>query len=300
MFHARSSFWLSQLSAAVFGALPSPADRNYIFRGGCHVLDTEPEAAFERLADLSPETLQHLLADLPQLAGELVDTMCRRETHLLNAVREGVWILGFGDEIMADCRLSSPHRDFVVASPSYAIVSNLDRAPLRARILRFAGSHETDRGLDLADAENISLRPGQTMVINGFREVVVWEDAGILLGVITSLPRGAYDAVFSLTDGSRLGLLASELRTSSLALALRAFAAVGWRGAEVLSAKAACSALRELRWAAMNYDWRADVPGLKERLTAFASDSDTDLRRLANQCLSLLLKKGAATQEGAA
>lgn len=298
MFHARASSWLAGLTESLLSGIGKPDERSYSRRDGYHVLDFDRHQTFRRFEAEAPAVLDAIVGDLPNLAEELAGTICQRKTHMLSAIREGSWILAHANDMMADLRLSKPHADLIVASPGFALIRNVDRMPLRMKLFRCAESFEMDEMLDLASAQHMILAPGETFALDGFRYVATMEERGVLVAGMTTLPLGAYDCIFSLRDGRRVGMLSSELRTSALVVVLRLFGAAAWQGAECLLPIAEASHLRELRWGAMNYAWRADMPGLQRRLEQFAADPDFEISRIAASCLAAL--DGARSTEVAA
>ena len=279
---------LADLASALFADLGTPAERSYRCRDGYHILDIDREKRFRAFESAAPAVLDAIMAELPALADRLAETIARRQTHLLNSIREGVWIVAHATDLMVDCRLSKPHRDLIVASPGFALFKNMDRVPLRIRLFSCVESFEIDPAIDLGSTECVTLAPGEIFVLDGFRQIATMEDSGVLVAGMVTLPLGAYDSVYSLEDGRRIGLVSSELRSSALAVVLRLFAAAGWQGAEAVMPAAENSAIRELRWSAMNYAWRADLPELEARMARFAADPDPDISRIAAACLASL------------
>ncbi len=283
-----------RFSERVFGRLPPPIDRSYFLKNGFHVLDCDPPNAFDKFCLHGPAAMAGFLACLDSVLGDMIENLARRRSPSLTVVKEGLWVFAYEQEIVFDCRLSRAHRAHLVASPSYALIRNLDSVPVKFKRFRFGPSFEA-ASARLDQVGLGCLMPGEEIVVDGFREALAWAEDGVLLAAITTFPRGAYDAIFALEDGRRVGSLSSELRTASLGLALRMFAAAGWRGADKLSDLARHSPLRELRWAALNFDWQSNSAKLETNISTFRADPDSEIAQLAEFCFAELRREQAET-----
>jgi hypothetical protein len=89
------------------------------------------------------------------------------------------------------------------------------------RLYRLPGSFEHRTAIDPTDYEDVRLAPGEELFINGFETIAAYLTNGVLAASITTVPIGAYEAVFSLIDGRRKGLFSADLRLSLIVVALR-------------------------------------------------------------------------------
>jgi hypothetical protein len=271
--------------------------RDFELRDGYHSVRFDRDPAAERFAAAAPPLMSRLLADLAALADELAEAVVNGDGPYIAAVGELSWLLAKGDYCYAACQLSSRRKRYVLAQPVFTYLRNVDSRTLPMNVLRLPDSFESLRHLDLAQADRLTLRAGESRLVNGFEELIWFEESGIAFASISTLPLGAYEATYDAGNGERVGLFSTEMRLSSVEVVLRTLAAAGWPGALDVAQEAATHAVRELRWAALNYVWRCDPPDLPEWLNRFVADEDAELAALARQCLT---QAGtAAEQRGA-
>ncbi len=259
---------------------------------GYHSIRFDRDLAAKRFSAAVPPLMKRLLVDLETLAEELSRAVVERDGPYIAAIGELSWLLAQSDYCYAACQLSSRRKQYVLAQPVFTYFRNIDSRPLPIRILKLPGSFESLRQVNLDEAECLTLGAGASRFINGFEELMWFEESGIALS--STLPLAAYEATYEAGTGKRIGLFSTEMRLSSVEVVLRTFAAAGWPGALDIAKDAATHAVRELRWAALNYAWRCDPPDLPEWLNRFAQDDDAELAAIARGCLSEVTIEQAA------
>lgn len=279
---------LSSLAEQVFPDLKPPNERKYVLQDGYHTFDFDRHRATAQFKRLAPAALDAVLKLIPATVDEYFGQISARDISSLQSIREGGWVLAYDKDITADLRLAGKSREFLVAAPGFSIVRNLDQVPLRLIIYPIRNSFELDDRIDLEAAQRVSLECGENIIVNGFEQIIAYEEPGALVAVVGTLPLGAYESIYLLPGGQRAGVFSSDVRVSAITVALRVLAAAGWDGAEALANNYSDSAIREIRWNVMNYAWRTGMPSLEPLLTAFESDPDPQIREIATQCLAQL------------
>jgi hypothetical protein len=263
-------------------------------KDGYHSLLANRHAAARLFETEAPRLMDRLLLRLDDLARELALAVIERDGPYIAAVGELSWLVAQSDYCYAACQLSGRRKQYVLAQPALTYFRNLDRRPLPVRVLRLESPFESLRRVNLHQAERVTLSPGDSLLVNGFERLIWFEESGVVLGSVSTLPLGAYEATFDATTGDRTGLFSTEMRFSSIEVVLRALAAGGWGGAMDIASDAARHPVRELRWSALNYAWRTDPGDLTDRLTLFAGDADPQIAQTAQQCLAQLQSEGTA------
>lgn len=281
-------------SRHVLGSSAGADACDFEFRNGYHSLRLDRDLAAKRFSAAAPPLMDRLLVDMEVLAEELARAVVERDGPYIAAVGELSWLLAQSDYCYAACQLTSRRKQYVLAQPVFTYFRNIDSRPLPMRVLRLPGSFESLRQVNLDDAESLTLEAGASRLINGFEELTWFEESGIALSSISTLPLAAYEATYEAGTGKRVWLFSTEMRLSSVEVVLRTFAAAGWPGALDIAQKASTHAVRELRWAALNYAWRCDPPDLPEWLGRFAQDDDAEVAAIARGCLDQVASEQAA------
>lgn len=227
---------------------------------------------------------------LAELTDEIVRDSLGGGTALITTVKELIWVMAFGGHIFANLHLSSRGKDLIPSPPSISLVKNVDTRALQVKRINIGGSFEQIDKLDMSKVVVERIEPGETFYVDGFKDLLWYDESGVLLLSLTTLPLGAYDAVYSQSDGSRIGVFSSDLRHSSTVVALRCFAASGWNGARDLAIRSSSHSLREIRWAALNYFWRTAAESICDDLARFVDDKDPEIRNLAKACLNSVIQ----------
>jgi hypothetical protein len=194
--------------------------------------------------------------------------------------------------------LTSRRKQFALAQPVFTYFRNIDVQKLTVKRLQFDRSFEAIDALSLADADLIDILPGDSILVNGFRELIWFEDSGIALGMISTLPLAAYESPYDIETGERIGLFSTDMRLSSVEVALRTFAAAGWAGATDLAEAFSSHAIREMRWGALNYFWRTGSQDLSLWLERFSGDADPQVAALARACVAQMASAGPVEAGG--
>jgi hypothetical protein len=279
---------LADLSREILGDDAAWGESSFRSAQGYHIGSLDRRLAADRFRDHATAVLDKIVAALPDLSGELAEGMLENDERFFGTLRELSWIIAYSRDIIADVRLTTRFNDVVPASPALFVVQNLDPRPLKLTVYKLDDSFEAATALDIGAAESAILRTGEKRFFDGFREVVSYEEDGILIAVVSTSPLGAYDALFCPHSGARLGLFSTDIGLSSCVVALRIFALAGWSGATDVAGSASSHALKEVRWAALNYFWRTSPADLESRLEAFAADPDPEISQLARHCIATL------------
>lgn len=284
---------LDQLRAAAMPDLKPAQERQYEFDGDYHCFDFDRKRAEQQFEQLAPAALTEIVGLIGPLITRHFTQIAEKDTQSLFAIRESGWVIAYRNDISVDLRLSGRSTDFLVAAPGLSVVRNLDPRPLRLVVYPLQSSYELDEALDLGAARRICLEPGEDVVVNGFREIIAYEEPGLLVAVIATLPLGAYESIYLLPSGKRAGVFSADVRVSAISVALRVLAAAKWAGAADLAARYQDSAIKEIRWDVMNYAWRTDLPMLPDLLRSYASDPSPSIAQIAQACLREITKTAA-------
>jgi hypothetical protein len=279
---------LGSLAGQVLSDLKPRGERDYVFRDDYHVFDFDRHGAIDRFECLAPAALSEVVNLIPATVDEYFGQIAARDIASLESIREGGWVLAYQNDMTADLRLSGKSREFLVAAPGFSIVQNLDAVPLNLLIYPIRTSFELDDRIDLGSAQPVSLRQGDHVVVDGFKQIIAYEKPGVLVAVVATLPLGAYESIYLLPSGQRAGVFSSDVRVSAITVALRVLAAAGWTGAEALAGDYRRSAIKEIRWDVMNYAWRANLPSLGSLLAEYQDDDVPQIRDIARSCLAQL------------
>jgi hypothetical protein len=288
MYAACVEGWLSDLSESVFEELSKRSSSALVHRDGFHMIDVDITEAFTRFISDGPSVHRKIFDLLPSLGNEMANGMCKPNSKLISTIYEGGWRIGLTEKMVATCHLTVAHDGRFGATPTFSLIKNIDCKPLNYRLHSFQEPFEKIKCLSAIDSSFGSLLPGDSIAINGFDEVVAWETSDVLVLSILTVPLGAYDVIFDMEGGQRIGSIATEVSASSLVTSLRVFGAANWPNALDLAQAARESALPELRWAALNYFWETDAPNLSSELDRFLSDEFPEIAALAKVCMENL------------
>lgn len=289
---------LERLSRMTFGADAEGADRIFTAGPKYTAWHSDLESAAAIFEQEAPRILRSIVDQLPTLSDTLVQAAVDHDSAVLNGLREVSWLLSASRNIIADARFSVTSGSTIIANPAFSIVKNIDDQQLPMRLYRISGSFEHRTLIDPTDYEDIHLATGEELFINGFDTIAAYLKNGILVANITTVPIGAYEAVFSLVDGQRKGLFSADLRLSSIVVALRVFAMSGQDRFLDVPSEWSTHAVKEVRWSVLNYLWRTSPPDLDSRLAIFLDDADAEIRALAAIC-QRNLSEGFAHENGA-
>lgn len=284
---------LNDLHRAAFPDLPPFQERQYRLKDGYHCFDFDWKGGVERFKRLAPGALSEVVSLVGPVINRHFAQIAENDTQSLFAIRESGWVIAYQNDLSVDLRLSGRSPDFLVAAPGLSVLRNLDPRPLRLLIYPISTSFELDETLDLDAVQRICLEPGEDLVVNGFEQIIAFEEPGLLVAVIATLPLGAYESIYLLPSGKRAGVFSVDVRASSIGVALRVMAAAEWPGAAELAEQYRDNALKEIRWDVMNYAWRTNLPMLRDLLERYSSDPAPSIAKIAQSCLRELTKSAA-------
>lgn len=288
MNRAQGDKLLRELSGRLFGDHSGIGYGNFTNNAGYVSLPYDRTIIEAAMRAHGTDVLHAFTESLADLADEIVKDSLDGGTGLITTVKELMWVMAFGGHIFANLHLSSRGKDLIPSPPSISLVKNIDTRPLQIKRLRIGGSFEQINTLEISNTVSECIEPGEVFYVDGFEDLLWYDESGVLLLSLTTLPLGAYEAVYSQNSGARLGVFSSDLRHSSTVVALRCFAASGWDGARDLAIRSASHALREIRWAALNYFWRIADERIRDDLARFVDDDDPEIRELAQTCLNAI------------
>jgi hypothetical protein len=290
----KASDLVGLFSSKVLGLGVGDSASDFVLRDGYHMIRLDRQAVAASFAAEAPPLMDRLLADLGPLADELGAAILKRDGPYIAAVGELSWLLAQSGYCYAACQITSRRKQYVLAQPVYTYLRNIDSKPLSMRVLKLPVSFESLTQLDFAEAERLELQPGASRMVNGFEEMIWFEESGIAICSVTTLPLGAYEATYDAQSGARVGLFSTEMRLSAVEVVLRMLGSAAWPGALDIARDSSVHAVRELRWAALNYVWRCDAPDLADWLETFAQDRDPQIAALARSCLGQIAVDEAA------
>ena len=288
MTRSNANALLARLASNIFGPHPLRHPAKYELRRDYRTRMPNADQISKVFTELGPSLFDDLVAMMPDLTAELTRSVCESGVGGLHVISEHGWILAHHSDIVADLRLTTGARKLVIGIPGYYLLRNLDPEPVSLRLYPLCGSIEQQSYIDLELVRTIVVQPGSDLVLDGFSYVPVYERAGQLLIVVGTVPLVAYQAMYSLETGERLGLFSADLPLSSVMVALRTFASAGWPHADRLARRAADSGTKEGRWAALNYAWCADSLILDDLLSELLNDPEQELRAMARNCITNL------------
>lgn len=284
---------LDDLRRTAFPDLKPFGEREYRLKDGYHCFDFDRKQAVERFERLAPGALSEVISLIGPVITRHFTQIAEKDTQSLFAIRESGWVIAYQNELSVDLRLSGRSPDFLVAAPGLSVLRNIDTRPLRLVVYPISTSFELDETLNLEAVERICLEPGEQIVVNGFEQIIAYDEPGLLLAVIATLPLGAYESIYLLPSGKRAGVFSADVRASAISVALRVLAAAQCPEAAELAEHYRDSALKEIRWDVMNYAWRTDLPMLRDLLELYSSDISPTIAQIAQGCLRDLTKSAA-------
>lgn len=285
----RVSALINVFSRCVLGEEVQTGISDFENNRGYHSLKFDRHAAANRFRTASPSIADDIFSCAPLLLRELADAIVRQDGPYIAAIGELSWLVAHGDYAYAAFQITARRKQYILAQPTFTLFRNVDCQPLRMYCLRLSESFESRIGIDLSAAMLVTLEPGDTLFVNGFEDVVWFDQSGIVVSMVSTLPLGAYEATFGADTGDFVGLFSTEMQLSSVDVALRTFGAAGWKGVSDVAERVATHAVRELRWAALNYMWQSDVHGIEQHLSNFARDEDGQIAEIARLCIQQLM-----------
>ncbi|MDE1467679.1 hypothetical protein [Aurantiacibacter sp. D1-12] len=288
MKQAEASKILEKLSLSIFDSDSQIAHNQFRKSAGYTTYDIDRSAIEEAMMSNGVEVLEALAGSFGELSEEIVGAVINWDSEAITTVKELAWVVGFGGHIFANCHISATADEFIPCPPSVSLVKNIDNRPLTIKRLRLPGSFEDIEKIDVSTAKLETIEPGEYFYIDGFRDLLWYAESGVLLLNLSTLPLGAYEAVYSASSGIRSGLFSSDLRVSATIVALRTYAATGWPDATGLAKQAASHPIKEIRWGALNYYWQTGEDDILENVSAFLDDPDLEIRKLAKSCVEAL------------
>ncbi|HZG09448.1 MAG TPA: hypothetical protein VEZ70_10770 [Allosphingosinicella sp.] len=290
----QTSDWAAAFSDEVLGTEAHTGFSDFAFSDGYHSIGFDRSAAADRFKHGAPILLDRIIAELPDLSEELAAAVQAGDNRFTAAISELSWLIAHRNHAYVSCQITARRRAYTVAQPVFIWMRNIDRRPLRLRRLSLDRPFEECGALDFEKAQEITIAAGDALFVNGFEEIIWFEESGVSLISVGTLPLGAYEAAYDSATGARVGLFSTDLRLSSAEVVLRTFGAAGWAGAGDLARACAAHPVKELRWGALNYAWRSDLPGLAALLADLTADPDPGIRALAGSCLAQLQQEVAA------
>ena len=242
---------------------------------------------FERFVRFAENCLSKIEKVFPELVDEIIQDIVNCNSVKMHTIREGGWIVASSGPFLVDVRVVRGGNKYCSASPCLSATRNLDRNALRYR--RFVSddllSQQSLVNVDSFEFEGI---PREIVCSNGLESLVICEEGEAIVLCLTCMPFGPYDLIFDAETLQLVGKFQADPRDSAISVALRIFAAGRWAGGREFAEKYAGSEVRETRWAALNYFWRAGQPEAKAHIAKFFSDPDSNIAALAHQAMARL------------
>lgn len=228
--------------------------------------------------------MDHLVGNLDRLASDFFAQLARSRSEAATVMREDNWHLGSTSGLIAFVRLSKSAGDYFYASGNYSLIQNIDVVPLQLTIYRLDGSIDVATRI-LPGGRDIVLIPGERIVVDGTREIAGFRNSGTAVAVILTSNLSTYDATFDISNGKCAGRIMADLQSSAAWVALKLFAAAGWKGGDALARQVRHHPVPEVRWAVLNFLWQCDAAD-DDGIRDFLSDPEPEIRAIAADLLA--------------